>query len=136
MTDDERPYLGRGWAFPVRIGYGGDIATAAAEDDVHQAIRIILETAPGERVMRPDFGVGLRRLLFLPVTRSMLATVRYRIEQALLVWEPRIRVHDVDMRPDPQQPGVVQIDIQYRVRATNAVGNLVYPFYLNEGQQG
>lgn len=129
----DRPFLGRGWAFPPRIGTGGDVAMAAGEDDIGQAIRIILETAPGERPMRPDFGVGLRRMVFSPISRGSLSVVQFRIEQALIRWEPRIDVQTVNIRPDQARSGVLQIEISYRVRESNSLANFVYPFYLNEG---
>jgi phage baseplate assembly protein W len=133
--DIDRPFLGRGWAFPIRVS-GGDVVTAAAEKDIEQSIRIILETAPGERVMRPDFGVGLHRMVFSPLSYSTVSRVQYRIEQALLLWEPRIDVQAVQVRLDPDQPGLLSIEIRYLVRASNSVGNFVYPFYLTEDRQG
>ncbi len=132
--DLERPYLGRGWAFPPRIA-GGDVATATAEADIEQAIRIILETAPGERVMRPEFGVGLRRMVFRPLNYATLSLAQYRIEQALLLWESRIEVRTVAVRADPATPGRLLIDIRYLVRESNTLANLVYPFYLMEDGQ-
>lgn len=127
----DRPFLGRGWAFPPRIA-GGDVAMVAAEKDIEQAIRILLETAPGERRMRPDFGVGLRQMVFRPLSFGTLSVAQFRIEQALLLWEPRIDVQAVKLRIDPAQPGRLLIDIRYRVRESNALGNFVYPFYLTE----
>jgi phage baseplate assembly protein W len=130
----DRPFLGRGWAFPPRVS-GGDVAMAIAEKDIEQSIRIILETAPGERVMRPDFGVGLRRMVFSPLSFGTISVVQFRIEQALLLWEPRIDVQAVKVRIDPDRPGWLFIDIRYRVRASNSIANLVYPFYLTEDRQ-
>ncbi|WP_020476535.1 GPW/gp25 family protein [Zavarzinella formosa] len=130
----DRPFLGRGWSFPLRL-HGGDFATAVAEKDIEQSIRIILETAPGERVMRPDFGVGLQRMVFSPMNYSTLSVLQFRIEQGLMLWEPRIDVQQVKVRPDQDQPGRLFIDIRYRVRESNSIGNYVYPFYLTEDRQ-
>jgi phage baseplate assembly protein W len=124
-------FLGKGWAFPVGVS-SGRIATAAYEEDVRQAIQIILGTDPGERVMRPAFGAGLRAFVFEPMTPTTLEALRQRVQDALVDWEPRIDVESVTVTPVPQD-GKVLIDVAYRVRATNAHHNLVYPFYLEEG---
>ncbi len=107
----------------------------AAEEDIKQSVRIILETAPGERRMRPDFGVGLRRLVFEPFSRATLSVVQFRIEQALVKWEPRIDVREVKVNVDADEPGRLLIEIRYLVRDTNTFFNFVYPFYLTEGRQ-
>jgi phage baseplate assembly protein W len=96
-TYDGKAFLGRGWAFPPRVGPDGDIAEVDHEEDVHEAIQIILGTSLGERVMRPTFGAGLRELIFETATTSTIALVRYRVEQALILWEPRIDVKDVQV---------------------------------------
>jgi phage baseplate assembly protein W len=124
-------FLGKGWAFPVCVD-GGQIATAACEEDVRQAILIVLGTNPGERVMRPDFGAGLRAFVFEPMTPTTLEALRQRVQEALVDWEPRIDVEKVTITAVPAD-GKVLIDVAYRVRATNSHHNLVYPFYLEEG---
>jgi uncharacterized protein len=126
-------FLGRGWAFPVAVAGEGDIALAEGPADVREAVRLILETEPGERVMRPDFGSGLRGLVFEPITTSTLALVRHRVEQGLTRWEPRIDVEQVRVVIDDAESGKLLVEIEYRVRATNTFYNLVYPFYLQEG---
>ena len=125
-------FLGRGWAFPVGLAVDDEIAMVADAEDIRQSIRIILETDPGERVMRPDFGAGLRRLLFEPITTNTLALVQQRVEDALTTWEPRIDVIDVAVSADEAPSGVLLITIQYSIRTTNTFYNLVYPFYLQE----
>jgi phage baseplate assembly protein W len=124
-------FLGKGWAFPVCVA-GGAIATAAYEEDVRQAIRVILGTDPGERVMRPDFGAGLNAFVFEPMTPATLEALRQRVHDALIDWEPRIDVESVAVTAVPAE-GKALIDVAYRVRATNAHHNLVFPFYLEEG---
>lgn len=128
-----KAFLGTGWAFPLRIEPDGTPAMAEHEDDVRQAIWIILGTNPGERVMRPEFGAGLNRFVFEPVNPTTMTRVRARVHDALVDFEPRIDVLDVAVMTDPQLRDRLNIDVQYRVRATNAVFNLVYPFYLDEG---
>jgi phage baseplate assembly protein W len=96
-------------------------------------VRIILETGRGERVMRPDFGAGLNEFVFEPINATTRALIRYRVEEALVTWEPRIRVETIDVKPTAEARGKIDITIEYRVRATNTFHNLVYPFYLQEG---
>lgn len=127
-------FLGHGWAFPVAADADGDVALAAGDEDVRQAVRLILETEPGERVMRPDFGAGLRGLVFEPINRTTRALVRHRVEEALVAWEPRIDVERVDVPSADPAGGELLIEIDYRVRETNTFYNLVYPFHLAEGR--
>ena len=129
---DPKAFLGSGWAFPVGVA-AGRVATAQHEEDIRQAIRIILDTEPGERVMRPDFGAGLRGLLFEPINTTTVALARHRVERALVLWEPRIDSIGVDVRAEPKQ-GLLRIEVRYRVRATNTFYNLVHPFYVQEGR--
>ncbi len=131
---DNQAFLGRGWAFPPGPDATGSIALVEGPEDIRQAILIILETTPGERPMRPDFGVGLRSLVFEPLSSATLGLVQLRVQQALVKWEPRINVHQVNVRADRPEQGRLLIDVRYEVRATNTFYNLVYPFYLLEGR--
>jgi phage baseplate assembly protein W len=128
-----KAFLGAGWAFPVQLEPDGEIAEAVYETDIRQAIRIILGTNPGERVMRPDFGAGLNAFVFEPVSPTTMSQLANAVESALVNWEPRIDVEGVQVTQDRAELGRLLIDITYRVRATNSVTNLVYPFYLEEG---
>ena len=132
-TLDDKAFLGKGWAFPVGVDSLGKVRLATYEEDIRQAILIILGTAPGERVMRPDFGAGLNTLLFEPLSTTTMALARHRVEEALITWEPRIDLEDVRVTADENEHNTLQISIDYRVRATNTFYNLVYPFYLSEG---
>jgi phage baseplate assembly protein W len=127
-------FLGRGWSFPIAIALDDEVSLVADEEDIRQSIRIILETDPGERVMRPDFGAGLRRLVFEPINTSTMALVQQRVEAALVAWEPRINVDDVVVSAERASSGVLDIRIDYTVRSTNTFYNLVYPFYLQESR--
>jgi hypothetical protein len=131
---DPKAFLGRGWAFPVAADASGAIALAEYEEDIREAILIILDTNPGERVMRPDFGAGLRALVFEPINTTTMALAKHRVEQALILWEPRIDSVVVAVSAQPEI-GLLEIDIRYRVRSTNTFYNLVYPFYLQEGRE-
>jgi phage baseplate assembly protein W len=133
IAPDAKAFLGRGVAFPVSVDDKGSVVLAQYEEDIRQAIRIILATDPGERVMRPDFGAGLRALLFEPINTHTTALARHRVEQALILWEPRIDSIAVKVDSQPKA-GLLNIDIRYRVRTTNTFYNLVYPFYLQEGR--
>lgn len=135
MAVSDKEFLGHGWAFPVTEGVDGDVESVAYEEDVHQAVRLIIGTDFFERVMRPTFGSGLRGLVFEPLTATTRALIKLRVEEALVQWEPRIDVVDVGVSVDNPANGTVFVEIQYRVRATNTFYNLVYPFYLLEGQE-
>lgn len=132
-TDPAKAFLGVGWAFPPRVEADGRLAMAVYEDDIRQAIRIIMGTNPGERIMRPDFGVGLNKFVFEPINVTTLALIKTRVQTALVDWEPRITVENVTVTVDRDERNKLLIDVTYRVRATNVVQNLVYPFYLQEG---
>ena len=125
-------FLGTGWSFPIALGADGEIAMVAGDEDVHQAIRIVLGTVLGERAMRPAYGAGLDALVFEPLNTSTIALARHRVEEALIRYEPRIDVLSVTAEPAAAPAGRLDISIDYRVRATNTFYNLVYPFYLVE----
>src|SRR5262245_65554996 len=119
----DRAFLGVGWGFPIAADAAGDVNLAAAEEDIRQSVRIILATAQGERVMRPDFGAGLQALVFEPISATLVALVKHRVEEALVTWEPRIDTITVDVSADGPR-GRLLITINYRVRATNTFYNL------------
>jgi uncharacterized protein len=131
----DRAFLGSGWAFPPAPDVVGEAATAAYEEDVRQSILIILKTNHGERVMRPDFGAGLQALVFEPLSTTTMALARHRVETALVTWEPRIDLGEVRVRGDGADRERLLIEVDYVVRATNTFYNLVYPFYLLEGER-
>ncbi|MEO8153905.1 MAG: GPW/gp25 family protein [Rhizobacter sp.] len=131
---DDKAFLGRGWASPVASNDArNDVALVEHEEDIRQAVLIILQTGRGERVMRPDFGAGLNEFLFEPINTTTMALVRHRVEEALITWEPRIRVMAVEVSSNQAALGQLDITIEYEVRSTNTFYNLVYPFYLQEG---
>ena len=122
--------LGTGWHFPVEE-HGAKFATATDEISVRQSIEIILSTSKGERIMRPDFGCDLNKLLFAPNNGATQALATFEVGEALRAWEPRIEVLDVTAEPGGANGEELLIDISYRVRSTDNRFNLVYPFYLN-----
>jgi phage baseplate assembly protein W len=134
MQDSVRPreFLGQGLAWPLQIDSRGGIALARGERDIEQAIRLILETAPGERVMRPEFGCHIHDLLFAPYDAVTEGLVIQYVEQALARWEPRITVLEVNVSPHPGHDGALLIEISYRVNDTHDERSIVHPFYVIE----
>ena len=132
----ESNFLGIALSFPVQLDEGKSdskpIKMARYEEAVRQSIWIILGTAPGERVMRPDFGCGIHNLVFANNSAGTIGQLASEVQQALINWEPRIDVLDVEVIPDIDQPNLLLISINYQVRTTNNRFNLVYPFYLEQ----
>jgi uncharacterized protein len=127
-----REFLGTGWKFPLGVTPGGRIALARQEQRIEEAVYHILATAQGERVMRPDFGCGVHDLVFAPNSATTLGRVKQDVLQALVRYEPRIDVLEVSTEISTEAPNVLLIRVHYRIRANNAIGNLVYPFYITE----
>jgi uncharacterized protein len=123
-------FIGRGISFPMRVDQSGSLAMTSGTDDIDASMRVVLLTAPGERVMRPFFGCRVWDLLFEPINANTLGLMADAVREAIGRWEPRVDLEDVDLDVDPAQPGRVLINLTYRVRATNDRRNLVYPFYV------
>ncbi len=133
MTTDAA-YLGRGWAFPPEFGPGGtEVAMAAGEEDIAQGLTILFGTAVGERVMRENYGCDLTHYMFEETDQSLLTSINGAVSDAILYYEPRIRLDGVDVTASDQTEGLILIAVRYTVRANNTRFNLVYPFYLIEG---
>lgn len=128
-----RDFHGRGWSYPIRTGANGRLAWLGGEDKIRQSVWLVLGTAPGERQMRPEFGCGIHDLVFQPITASLLGLVREEVREALGRWEPRIEVVDVRVEQPPGALNHLLIRIDYRILTHNALYNLVYPFFINEG---
>lgn len=133
MTNPEPDFLGTGWQFPVRTDRYGSIELSSAEADIRDAIEIIIGTAKGERVMRPDFGCGIHEFTFATIDATTKERIASTVREALIAWEPRIDVQAVDVSTEELDDGRLLIGVDYRVRSTNNEFNLVYPFYLAEG---
>jgi phage baseplate assembly protein W len=123
-------FVGRGWAFPLGVGPRGGIALVTGGDEIDASLRVILSTAPGERVMRPDFGCRIWDLLFSPVEPNSLGLMVQAVREAVGRWEPRVELQDVTVRPDSGDASRVFITLAYVIRTTNDRRNLVYPFYV------
>ena len=122
--------IGSGLAFPLQVDRRGGIALARDETDIEQALELILGTAPGERPMRPEFGCGVHDFVFDSVDASTVGKMEEAIRDALDRWEPRVIVQTVEFDLSYVGEGRLVIDIGYRVRVTNTLRNLVYPFYV------
>lgn len=133
MQLDPKSYLGRGWSFPVRLDEKeGTVRLSEYERDVQESIWIILSTAKGERVMRPDFGCGIQDLVFEVINTTTLTGIETSVKEALGTFEPRIDVTKVSALSNGGLDGQLRISIDYVIRGTNNQLNLVYPFYIRE----
>lgn len=132
MATNNRDYLGIGWKFPLQVTVSGRLAQARYEQRVEESIYLILSTAKGERVMMPDFGCGIHELVFAPNSPGTISLVSQAVRHALTTYERRVDVLDIQVDSPPEQPNLLLIRVSYRIRANNAVGNLVYPFYIRE----
>lgn len=128
-------FLGTGWTFPVQPDEEtGGISMSSQDQDIEEALWIILSTRKGERVMRPDFGCGIHDFMFSVINTSTLALIETSVREALTLWEPRIEVSDVKISTEKVDVGQLVVNIDYKVRTTNNRFNLVYPFYITEGK--
>ncbi|MEE8573803.1 MAG: GPW/gp25 family protein [Thermodesulfobacteriota bacterium] len=129
-----KSFLGIGWGFPPEFNStSGDVKMVSEEDDIKESIRIILFTAPGERLMNPTFGCALNYFVFNKMDASTLTEIKDEIERAILFFEPRITLDDVIINTDKAYEGILNIEMDYTIRRTNSRRNVVYPFYFNEG---
>jgi hypothetical protein len=136
-VNEQKDWLGRGWAYPVQIDPNtGSVAVAEYEADIRQSILIILQTARGERVMRPDFGCGIHDLVFDVIDVTTLTRIETAVMESMIKYEARIEMIAVRADPFEAANGLLLIELEYRVRLTNQLGNLVYPFYFREGGVG
>jgi hypothetical protein len=132
-----KAFLGVGFKFPIQVDENtGRIKTVSYEEDIQEAIRIILMTKKGERVCNPQFGCGIHEYTFETMDFTTVSAMKQEIELALVMWEPRIEDIEVVIDTEQQQEGVVLIQIGYVVRSTNNPFNLVFPYYINEGFGG
>jgi phage baseplate assembly protein W len=127
-----REFLGQGWKFPIRVNARGGLSFSSHEQNIEEAIWIVLSTAKGERVMLPDFGCGIHDYVFAPNTPATRGSIAYEVQKSLAEYEPRIDVDSVRVESFPGSENQLLIYVDYRVRSTNSKRNLVYPFFLTE----
>ena len=140
MKEKINSFLGTGWAFPPEFNFDlGTVECIEDEDDIKQSLRIILGTIPGERIMFPTFGCGIRKFVFESNDPTQISMLKDAIYDAILYHEPRIKLEKIDIKDntqindDIQNEGLIHIHIYYTVIITNTRSNMVYPFYLKEG---
>lgn len=133
QKDNTRKFLGVGWKFPLQVDARGRITTARYEQRIEESLYLILSTSPGERVMMPDFGCGMHELVFAPNNAATRTMVIDQVRRALIDYEPRIDVLNVNAETSEGEANLLLIRIDYRIRSNNAIANLVYPFYITEG---
>lgn len=127
-----KEFLGSGWKFPIGIHKNNNFELVSENEDIKQAILIILNTTPGERVMRPKFGCGINNYVFSVINNSNLNVIEREVEDALVLYEPRIIIESIEASVDENEENKLIINIAYTVKSFNSRHNLVYPFYLTE----
>lgn len=133
-TEASRSFLGTGWAFPPRFGRDGTVGMASDAQDIRESLQVILATTPGERVMHPTFGCGLRALVFEQVGEGLKTRIKDIVLRAVTLCEHRVQVELVAVHVDADDAALLKIELGYRIRATNTAANLVFPFYLGNEQ--
>ncbi len=132
MENENKKYIGSGWNFPVRTDSAGKIKLVTGNEDIEQAIHIILETSPGERVMRPAFGCRAKDMLFSTIHPETMTMMSDAVTDALQMWEPRIFVKNVLVERDPHVEGALVCKIEYQINTTHDNRNIVHPFYIDK----
>ena len=133
-SDSTRTWLGTGWSFPPEFNRRSrDVIMVSEEEDIRQSLKILLSTAPGERIMNPAYGCGLKLLTFENISESTLTEIQDVIDRAVLFFEPRIRVDTIEVDVENIYQGIINIRLNYTIRITNSRANMVYPFYFQEG---
>ncbi|NMM48470.1 GPW/gp25 family protein [Marinigracilibium pacificum] len=131
---NKKTFLGVGWKFPPSFEKrSGSVVLVSEDNDIRESLRILLSTRPGERIMNADYGCDLKFAAFEALNNSLIETIRMRVEMAVLYHEPRITLDKVEVIPDKQNDGLVNINLIYTVRKTNVRTNMVYPYYIIEG---
>jgi phage baseplate assembly protein W len=130
----DRQFLGRGWGFPPAFDSSRRaVRMVEHEADIHESLRILFTTLPGERVMRPEFGGGLDHYVFARIEPTVITLLKGTIRDAILYFEPRIALEEVLVDTSGQYDGQLLFDIRYTVISTNTRSNMVFPFYFSEG---
>lgn len=136
MKQDKASFLGRGWSFPPEFEQAGNqVKMVEKEQDIRESLFILLSTTPGERIMHPDYGCGLERLVFEPSTNRLYRKIKDRITHSILLFEPRVKLISIDIEQVPGEEGILYITVDYSIIQTNSRQNMVYPMYLIEGTQ-
>tara|TARA_B100001996_G_scaffold381293_1_gene370435 strand:- start:854 stop:1282 length:429 start_codon:yes stop_codon:yes gene_type:complete len=135
-NDQSKAFLGRGWSFPPQFERSDEVLKlqmVSLEEDIRESLAILLATLPGERVMQPSFGCGLNALVFDNVSQSSITKITDLVERAILFFETRITLENLEVLVDDESKGLIQIHLDYTIRTINTRSNYVYPFYFQEG---
>ncbi|MBC3832636.1 GPW/gp25 family protein [Undibacterium amnicola] len=132
MSQDNS-FLGTGWSFPPEFSRRGKVSMVSAEEDIKQSLLILLSTSPGERVMQPTFGCGLKHHIYENIDESTITILKDLITRAILFFEPRVKLEMILSDASAAYEGRLDFTIMYRIISTNTRHNIVYPFYLREG---
>jgi hypothetical protein len=124
-------FIGTGWAFPILPDPSGGLRYAVGEASIQDCLLALLQTATGERVMRPDFGTDAPSLVFAPGSPANLRLLESSISDAIYAFEPRVELDSVVAELTPGHVNQVTASVSYRVRRTNTKANLVFPYYLD-----
>lgn len=130
----EEAFLGNGWSFPLKFNkLTNSIKMSSGKEDIIESLYILLSTTPGERIMQPAFGCMLKKLMFETLNQTIKTTIKNVISDAILRFESRITVNDIEFDSSEMNEGKVNIIIHFTIRTTNTRSNMVFPYYLNEG---
>lgn len=130
---DSNAFLGTGWSFPPEFSNNQAIKMVDGEQDINESLILLLSTNPGERVMEPDYGCAIKSLVFEEINLGTITQIKAMIKNAILFFEPRISLDNIEINTDDCLNGTLIIHIYYTVIVTNSRSNLVYPFYILEG---
>jgi len=132
---EKKSFLGTGWSFPPEfIKNPCRVAMVSDDEDIKQSLKILLSTRHGERVMQPEYGCNLDKLSFEPINTTLLSLVKDLIEKAVLYYEPRVDLKELDIDTSRVTEGLLIITLVCETRTTNSRYNMVYDYYLKEGE--
>ena len=136
MAEIANDFLGRGWSFPPTFTITSQsVEMTEKVDDIYKSLEILLSTRVGERVMQPKYGCNLDELIFESLDTATKTIIIDKIKTAILYFEPRIDAKKIELNTDNELEGIIVLEIEYVVRATNSRFNFVYPYYRNEGTE-
>ncbi len=134
QLDNDKTFLGTGWAFPPTFsGWQRRANMVSYEEDIRESLRILFTTNPGERVMQPTYGCGLKKKVFSVINASAITEIKDMVEKAILFFEVRITLNSIDIDASDSIEGILRLYLEYTVRTTNTRNNMVYPFYFRQG---
>ncbi len=132
--NNNNSFLGQGWSFPPEFNpYTAEVDLVAEDQDILESLNILLSTNPGERIMLPQYGIGIRQAVFQTIDQSLVTYLEHIIRMGIVKFETRIELNAVNVDVADVNQGVLYITVDYTVRKTNTRSNMVYPFYLEEG---